>query len=87
MRKKTIEEMDEEERCNLSGLLSSKLSRVLSSKLSPRFSWQGKLVLISIGFLISAGWVLVSVEIWWLALVVLVLLGSVATVSFLSVRE
>jgi hypothetical protein len=63
------------------------LQLLFSSKLSKLFSWQGKLVLILIGLLISAGWTLVSFKIWWLALVVLGLLGSIALVSLLSERS
>jgi hypothetical protein len=63
------------------------LKLLFSSELSKLFSWQGKLVLFLIGLLISAGWTLVSFNIWWLALVVLGLLGSMGLVSLPSKRS
>jgi len=63
------------------------LKLLFSSNLSKLFSWQGKLVLFLIGLLLSAGWTLVSFNIWWLALVVLGLLGSMGLVSLLSERS
>jgi hypothetical protein len=68
--------------------LSEKLSDFLSW--SGLFSLQGKLVLILIGLLISAGWTLVSFRtfgVLGLALVVLGLLGSIAAVSLLLPAE
>jgi hypothetical protein len=47
------------------------------------FSRQGKLVLISIGSLIVAGWTLVSFGVYVLTLMIIVYLGSIAVVHHL----
>jgi hypothetical protein len=85
MRKKTSgKDSTNRHRLSLSKRLSDFFSR------SGLFSLQGKLVLISIGLLISAGWTLVSFQtfgVLGLALVVLGLLGSIATVILLPPPE